>query len=69
MGAEKNHLRLAIDFGTTSYKGIIWNQAQWFYGLYNYSVVTVAFAPKINIWKDTTSVDLQILAINPRRCI
>lgn len=69
MGAEKKHLRLAIDFGTTSYKGIIWNQAQWFYGLYNYSVVTVAFAPKINIWKDTTSVDLQILAINPRRCI
>ena len=36
MGAEKNHLRLIVDFGNESYKGIMWNQAQRITSIYNH---------------------------------
>ena len=69
MGAEKNHLRLIVDFGNQTYKGIMWNQAQRISSIYNHSVATLAFSPKINTWNGMDSVDLQLFAIDLKRKI
>ena len=69
MGAEKNHLRLIVDFGNESYKGIMWNQAQRITSIYNHSVATLAFSPKINTWNGMDSIDLQLFAIDLKRKI
>ncbi|MHC1715916.1 MAG: single-stranded-DNA-specific exonuclease RecJ [Acidaminococcaceae bacterium] len=69
MGAEKNHLRLIVDFGNESYKGIMWNQAQRITSIYNQSVATLAFSPKINTWNGMDSIDLQLFAIDLKRKI
>ena len=69
MGAEKNHLRLIVDFGNESYKGIMWNQAQRITSIYNHSVATLAFSPKINTWNGMDSIDLQLFAIDLKRNI
>lgn len=64
MGAEKNHLRLIVSFGNETYKGIMWNQAQKMNSIYNHSVATVAFSPRINSWNGMNSIDLQLFAID-----
>ena len=69
MGAEKNHLRLIVDFGNESYKGIMWNQAQRITSIYNHSTATLAFSPKINTWNGIDSIDLQLFAIDLKRKI
>lgn len=63
MGAEKSHLRVIVDFGKESYKGIMWNQAQKIDSIYNHCLANLAFSPKINSWNGTENIDLQLLAI------
>lgn len=63
MGAEKNHLRLIVDFANETYKGIMWNQAQKITCIYNHSLATVAFSPKVNVWNGLESIDLLLFAI------
>ncbi len=69
MGAEKNHLRLIVDFGNQTYKGIMWNQAQRISSIYNHSIATLAFSPKINTWNGIDNIDLQLFAIDLKRKI
>lgn len=63
MGAEKNHLRLIVDFANVTYKGIMWNQAQKITSIYNHSLATIAFSPKVNSWNGMESIDLLLFAI------
>lgn len=64
MGAEKSHLRVIVDYGNQSYKGIMWNQAQKINSIYNHCAATLAFSPKINCWNGMENIDLQLFAID-----
>ncbi|MGL5206180.1 MAG: single-stranded-DNA-specific exonuclease C-terminal domain-containing protein, partial [Acidaminococcaceae bacterium] len=63
MGAEKNHLRMIVDFANQTYKGIMWNQARQIKCIYNNSRATLAFSPKLNAWNGIENIDLFLFAI------
>lgn len=69
MGAEKNHLRLLVDHGTETYKGIMWNHSHIMNGIYNNCNANLAFYPKTNRWNGFTSIDLHLFAIEIGRNI
>lgn len=60
-GRDNNHLRFYTDYGRYSYHSIMWNGAADMVCLYNNAVVDLAFMPKINVWKEKESVNLQVV--------
>ena len=60
-GRDNNHLRFYTDYGKQTYHSIMWNGANELACLYNNAVVDLAFMPKLNVWKETTSVNLQVV--------
>jgi single-stranded-DNA-specific exonuclease len=64
MGREQNHLRLDILFGTTTYKGLLWQEGPRSHYFYIGEEAAVAFAPRLNTFRGITSVDLEIKAVD-----
>ena len=60
-GRDNNHLRFYTDYGKYNYHSIMWNGAADLACLYNNAVVDLAFMPKLNVWKDKESVNLQVV--------
>lgn len=60
-GRDNNHLRFYTDYGNQNYHSIMWNGAADLVCLYNNAVVDLAFMPKLNVWKDRESVNLQVV--------
>lgn len=60
-GRDNNHLRFYTDYGNYNYHSIMWNGAADLACLYNNAVVDLAFMPKLNVWKDKESVNLQVV--------
>ncbi|MCD8359462.1 MAG: single-stranded-DNA-specific exonuclease C-terminal domain-containing protein, partial [Acidaminococcaceae bacterium] len=60
-GRDNNHLRFYTDYGRYSYHSIMCNCAADMVCLYNNAVVDLAFMPKINVWKEKESVNLQVV--------
>lgn len=60
-GRENNHLRFYVEYGGNDYHSLMWNGASYLPCIYNNAVVDIAFMPKINIWKDKASVNLQVV--------
>lgn len=60
-GRDNNHLRFYTDYGSHTYHSIMWNGAPDLVCLYNNAVVDLAFMPKLNVWKEKASVNLQVV--------
>lgn len=60
-GRDNNHLRFYTDYGTQTYHSIMWNGADELTCLYNGVIVDLAFMPKLNVWHDKESVNLQVV--------
>lgn len=60
-GRDNNNLRFYTDYGKYNYHSIMWNGAVDLACLYNNAVVDLAFMPKLNVWKDKESVNLQVV--------
>ena len=63
MGKERNHLQFVLDKGYNSYRGLMWNNADLLPYMFENMVADVAFQPKINVWNNETSVQLQAVSI------
>ncbi|HIU64876.1 MAG TPA: single-stranded-DNA-specific exonuclease RecJ [Candidatus Avacidaminococcus intestinavium] len=66
IGNDKNHLRVFINNGHTTYKGIAWNEGHSIPLFYENAPAIIAFLPKINVWNGSENIDLQIEAISSR---
>lgn len=64
MGKERNHLQFVLDKGYNSYRGLMWNNADLLPYMFENMVADVAFQPKINVWNNETSVQLQAVSIH-----
>ena len=60
MGKDRTHLQFDVDKGDNSFRGIVWNGANQLPFLFDSSIVDIAFSPKLNVWKDTKSVQLYV---------
>lgn len=60
MGRERTHLQFDIVKGDNSFRAIVWNGAVQLPYLFDASIVDIAFSPKLNVWKDTKSVQLYV---------
>ncbi|MDO4179281.1 MAG: single-stranded-DNA-specific exonuclease RecJ [Phascolarctobacterium sp.] len=58
MGKDRTHLQFDVDKGDNSYRAVMWNGANQIPYLFDASITDIAFSPKLNVWKDTTSVQL-----------
>ncbi|MDY4920994.1 MAG: single-stranded-DNA-specific exonuclease RecJ [Phascolarctobacterium sp.] len=63
MGREQNHLTFNLDKGDYSYRCVMWNQAELLNYMFDNMIADVAFQPKINIWREETSVQLHAMSI------
>ena len=63
MGREQNHLQFLLDKGDFSYRCIMWNNAQLLHFMYDSMIADVAFQPKINVWREETTVQLHTVSI------
>ena len=63
MGREQNHLQFLLDKGDFSYRCIMWNSSALLYFMYDSMIADVAFQPKINVWRDETTVQLHAVSI------
>ena len=63
MGKERNHLQFVLDKGYNSYRCLMWNNAYLLPYMFEGMVADVAFQPKINVWNNETSVQLQAVSI------
>ncbi len=63
MGREQNHLQFLLDKGDFSYRCIMWNNASLLYFMYDSMIADVAFQPRINVWRDETSVQLHAVSL------
>ena len=63
MGREQNHLQFLLDKGDFSYRCIMWNSADLLHFMYDNMIADVAFQPKINVWREETSVQLHGVSI------
>lgn len=63
MGREQNHLQFLLDKGDFSYRCIMWNNAQLLHFMYDSMIADVAFQPKINVWREETSVQLHAMSV------
>lgn len=60
MGKDRTHLQFDVNKGDHTFRGIMWNGATQIPYLFDASVTDIAFSPKLNVWKDTTSVQLYV---------
>ncbi|MDY2637260.1 MAG: single-stranded-DNA-specific exonuclease RecJ [Phascolarctobacterium sp.] len=63
MGREQNHLQFLLYKGDFSYRCIMWNSADLLHFMYDNMIADVAFQPKINVWREETSVQLHGVSI------
>lgn len=63
MGREMNHLQFVLDKGDYSYRCLMWNNADLLHFMYDSMIADVAFQPKINVWREETSVQLHAMSI------
>ena len=63
MGRDMTHLQFLLDKGDYSYRCIMWNNADFLHFMYDNMIADVAFQPKINVWREETSVQLHGMSI------
>lgn len=63
MGREMTHLQFVLDKGDYSYRCLMWNNADLVRYMYDNMIADVAFQPKINVWREETSVQLHAMSI------
>ena len=60
-GRDSAHLRFFVDLGSASYYCLMWNGADYLPCLYEGSKIDFVFMPKLNVWQNRESVNLQLL--------
>ena len=63
MGREQNHLQFLLDKGDFSYRCLMWNNAALLHFMYDSMIADVAFQPKINVWREETTVQLHAVSV------
>lgn len=63
MGKDRTHLQFDVYKGDNSFRGIMWNGASELPFLFDSSIIDIAFSPKLNVWKDSVSVQLYVNSI------
>ena len=63
LGKARNHLKLTIAHGDMAYKGLLWQEGGRLHHFYEGEEASVAFAPRLNTFRDKTTVDLEISAV------
>ena len=63
IGRDRTHLQFFIEQQEGSYKGLMWNKANLLPFLYDGMSLDIAFSPRINQWRNETSVQLQGLSL------
>lgn len=63
MGKDRTHLQFDVYKGDNSFRGIMWNGANELPFLFDSSIIDIAFSPKLNVWKDSVSVQLYVNSI------
>ncbi len=66
IGREHEHLRLNIANGAYRYIGLLWHEGPNAPSFYTGEEGVWAFAPRLNYFQGTESVNLQIMAFNPK---
>lgn len=69
IGKEREHLRLNIVNGNYQYTGLLWHEGVNAPSFYKGEEGTWAFAPRLNYFLGKESVNLQIIALEPKRNI
>ncbi len=60
-GAENNHLRFSAVYGGQPYQCLMWGGADIYPCMYNGAEPDLVFMPKINVWQERESVNLQVV--------
>ncbi len=60
-GAENTHLRFSTLYGGQPYQCLMWGGAENYHCMYNGAEADLVFMPKINVWQDRESVNLQVV--------
>ena len=60
-GAENTHLRFSAIYGGQPYQCLMWGGAENYPCMYNGAEADLVFMPKINVWQDRESVNLQVV--------
>ena len=60
-GAENNHLRFSAVYGGQPYQCLMWGGADIYPCMYNGAETDLVFMPKINVWQERESVNLQVV--------
>ncbi len=60
-GAENTHLRFSALYGGQPYQCLMWGGAENYHCMYNGAEADLVFMPKINVWQDKESVNLQVV--------
>lgn len=68
-GAENTHLRFAALHGGQSYQCLMWGGAEYYPCMYNGAEADLVFMPKINVWQERESVNLQVVDFNQRLAV
>ena len=63
MGKEHQHLQFVLDKGDYSYRCVMWNSANLMPFLFDSMIADVAFQPKINVFRDETTVQLHSVSV------
>ncbi len=63
LGKAKNHLKLTVVHGDNIYKGLLWQEGGRLHHFYAGEEAALAFAPRLNTFRDKTSVDLEVSAV------
>lgn len=63
LGKARNHLKLTINHGDYTYKGLLWQEGGRLHHIYAGEEAALAFAPRLNTFRDKTTVDLEVSAI------
>lgn len=60
-GAENTHLRFSALYGGQAYQCLMWGGAENYPCMYNGAEADLVFMPKINVWQERESVNLQVV--------
>ena len=63
VGKEQNHLRFFAAYGPMTYQSIMWQGGPLLPAVANNVTADVAFLPKINVFHDEETVNLQVMAV------
>lgn len=63
-GAENTHLRFAAQYGGQNYQCLMWGGAENYPCMYSGAQADLVFMPKINVWQERESVNLQVVDFN-----